>query len=99
MYVQYLACLIKNHIEKNFSFESVINKAQALASTPFVAPNSYLPGELLNLSYDQHRDIRFIRENGPWYNQNLPYEIQFFQIELNIQVVWDMHRKTPIENH
>lgn len=70
----------KNHIEKNFSFESVINKAQALASTPFVAPNSYLPSELLNLSYDQHRDIRFIRENGPWYNQNLPYEIQFFHL-------------------
>ena len=72
--------VLKNHIEKNFSFDSVIRKAQALANTPYQIPNTALPDSLNNLSYDQHRDIRFVRENGPWFNQNLPYEIQFFHL-------------------
>lgn len=72
--------ILKNHIEKNFSFDSVVRKAKALAAEQYVAPNTNLPEELNNLSYDKHRDIRFVRENGPWYNQNLPYEIQFFHL-------------------
>ena len=66
--------VLKNHIEKDFSFDSVVRKAKALAAEPYAAPNTNLPAELNNLSYDEHRDIRFVRENGPWYNQNLPYE-------------------------
>lgn len=72
--------ILKNNIEKNFSFESVVSKAQALANSPYQAPDAVLPDSLNNLNYDQYRDIRFVRENGPWYNQNLPYEIQFFHL-------------------
>ncbi len=72
--------IVKNHIEKNFSFESVLTKAKKLASEAFQTPVNSLPEDLLNLSYDDYRDIRFVRENGPWYGQNLPYEIQFFHL-------------------
>lgn len=67
-------------VENNFSFDSVVARAQRLASEPYSAPETELPEELKNLSYDDYRDIRFIRENGPWYNQHLPYEIQFFHL-------------------
>lgn len=70
----------KTKIEKDFSFNSVIQKAQALGAKPYAAPENILPDELKNLSYDEHRDIRFVREHGPWYNQKLPYELQFFHL-------------------
>ena len=66
--------------EDNFSFESVIAQAKAMAALPYKAPDSELPPALKELSYDDHRDIRFVRENGPWYNQRLPYEVQFFHL-------------------
>ena len=70
----------KTKVEKNFSFNSVIQKAQALGAQPYAEPENILPDELKNLSYDEHRDIRFVREHGPWYNQKLPYELQFFHL-------------------
>jgi len=72
--------LPERHVENNFSFGSVVDKAKNLAAEPYVSPETDLPAELKKLSYDDCRDIRFIRENGPWYNQNLPYEIQFFHL-------------------
>lgn len=69
-----------NNIERNFSFDSVVHKARDLAAEPYQAPDTNLPEQLQNLSYDAYRDIRFVRENGPWYNQQLPYEIQFFHL-------------------
>ena len=47
---------------------------------PYAVPDTIGSSELLNLSYDQYRDIRFVRKNGPWYNQKLPYEVQFFHL-------------------
>ena len=39
-----------------------------------------------DLTYDQHRDIRFVRENGPWYGKRLPFEVQFFHLGSLFQV-------------
>ena len=64
----------------NFSFKTVIDKAKQLSKTPYASPDTIKSSELLNLSYDQYRDIRFVRNNGPWYNQKLPYEVQFFHL-------------------
>lgn len=55
-------------------------KAKALSEQTYQEPADDLPNELKNLNYDQHRDIRFVRENGPWYNQRRPFEIQFFHL-------------------
>src|SRR5688572_30559119 len=61
-----------------FTFEDVAKKAQALAAQPWKQPDSPLPKELLDLSYDQYRDIRFRTDKALWRNRNLPFEVQFF---------------------
>ncbi|HKY91456.1 MAG TPA: glucan biosynthesis protein G [Nevskiaceae bacterium] len=61
-----------------FTFEDVAKKAQALAAQPYKQPDSPLPKELLDLTYDQYRDIRFRTDKSLWRNRNLPFEIQFF---------------------
>ncbi len=63
-----------------FSFEALTQKARLLSQAGYVKPADNLPEALKNLSYDQHRDIRFVRENGPWYKQKLPFEVQFFHL-------------------
>ena len=70
----------QNFVVTNFSFQNVIDKAKQLSKMPYAVPDTIGSSELLNLSYDQYRDIRFVRKNGPWYNQKLPYEVQFFHL-------------------
>ena len=64
--------------DREFAFEQLSEMARKLAEKPYVAPADNLPDELKKLNYDQYRDIRFSRENGPWYGKKLPFEIQFF---------------------
>lgn len=61
-----------------FTPDMVTEKARKLADTAFQKPDNVLPEELKELNYDQYRDIRFVRENGPWYNKGLTFEVQFF---------------------
>ena len=63
---------------KTFSMDILRAKARKLAENKYQPPFFNIPDELKKLSYDQYRDIRFVREHGPWYNQKLPFEIQFF---------------------
>ena len=73
---------IPETLEKGEAFDfSVLQKeAAALAARAYEPSLRNLPDELKNLSYDQHRDIRFVRENGPWYNRRRPFEVQFFHL-------------------
>jgi len=61
-----------------FDIEDVAKRAQALAAQPYKAPESPLPKELLDLSYDQYRDIRFKPDQAIWRNRDLPFELQLF---------------------
>ena len=63
-----------------FNFDKIVLMAQKLSTQKYVPPYSTLPAEIQNLSYDQHRDIRFSRKDGPWYGQRLPFEVQFFHL-------------------
>ncbi len=63
-----------------FDSQLIVEKARQLAQSSYLAPEDNIPAELKALTYDQHRDIRFVRENGPWYNQRRPFEIQFFHL-------------------
>lgn len=60
-----------------FNRDILITKAVKLSKQPYQAPADDVPQELKDLTYDQHRDIRFVRENGPWYGKRLPFEVQF----------------------
>ncbi len=63
---------------EDFNRDILITKAVKLSKVPYEAPTDNLPQELKDLSYDQYRDIRFVRENGPWHGKRLPFEVQFF---------------------
>ncbi|MFV0627430.1 MAG: glucan biosynthesis protein [Alphaproteobacteria bacterium] len=71
-----------DEINQNDVFDKtfLIDKAEELSKQPYKKIPTDLPDNLRNLSYDQHRDIRFSRENGPWYSQKLPFEVQFFHL-------------------
>ncbi len=65
---------------ESFGPDVLLNKAIRLSKKDYQAPENNLPQELKDLNYDQHRDIRFVRENGPWYGKRLPFEMQFFHL-------------------
>lgn len=71
---------------EGFNGDTLKAIARDLASKGYVRPNENLPVELKNLDYDQHRDIRFVRENGPWFKQHLPFEMQFFHLGSMFQI-------------
>ena len=63
-----------------FDFEMVRAKARGLAASPYMPQKVSLPEEVAKLDYDQHRDVRFQRDKGPWFGQQLPFEIQLFHL-------------------
>ena len=63
-----------------FDFEMVRAKARGLAAHPYLPQKVTLPEEVAKLDYDQHRDVRFMRDKGPWFSQQLPFEIQLFHL-------------------
>jgi len=65
-----------------FSFADVVEKARALAGQPFHDTKERVPQWMLDMTYDQWRDIRFRPEQSLWRKENLPFEIQFFHLGL-----------------
>ena len=63
-----------------FNYQNVIEKAQKLSEKPYQAEEVKLPSELVNMDYDTFRSLRYVREQGPWYRKNIPFEIQFFHM-------------------
>ncbi len=61
-----------------FGFNDVVAKAEALARRPFEDPRGQVPHWLLEISYDQWRDIRFRPERALWRQERLPFTVQFF---------------------
>lgn len=58
-------------------FDTLKEKARQLAAQPYQAAPPSLDPFWANLTYDQHRDIRFKMESGLWWNQG-PFSIDFF---------------------
>ena len=65
---------------KAFGFDDVVARARALAATAPKPPESGLQKELLDLDYDEYRDIRFRPDRGVWHDAKLPFELQFFHL-------------------
>lgn len=64
--------------ELPFDFEVLQFKAKTLASQPYVARASKVPKSLEKLTYDQHREIRFVPDRTWWRREKLPFQIDFF---------------------
>lgn len=61
-----------------FDYQELQYRARNLAAKPYVAQNLRVPEWLQQLSYDEHRDIRFRPERTWWRAENLPFQLQFF---------------------
>jgi glucans biosynthesis protein len=61
-----------------FGLDQVAERARELASRPYEDPRGQVPGWLLELSYDQWRQIRFRPELTVWKDRKLPFTVQFF---------------------
>ncbi len=64
--------------ETRFQFDRVIEMAETLSGKSFESPKDLIPKFLLDLNYDQWRDIRFQTDQSLWRADNLPFEVQFF---------------------
>src|SRR5262249_29530340 len=60
-----------------FGLDDVVERAHRLADQPFEPPKK-VPDWLLNVSYDQWRDIRYRPELALWRDRRSPFQVQFF---------------------
>lgn len=63
---------------QTFSYENLRTTARKLASLPWTPEKQELADHWKNLTYDQHRDIRFKMESGLWTKEKLPFSVDFF---------------------
>jgi len=85
------AALTLSAADRTFDFEVLQFRAKAIAAQPYTAPPSHVPDWLLNLDYDQLRDIRFDEARAIWRAEKLPYQLQFFHLGRGF--------KNPIQIH
>jgi glucans biosynthesis protein len=62
----------------DFSFDQLCEKARTVAAAPHAPSKLVLNDFWKNLSYDEHRDIRFKMDSGLWAKEKLPFSIDFF---------------------
>ncbi len=67
---------------ETFGFEDVVERARKLAREPFRDSKERVPQWMLDMTYDQWRDIRFRPEHALWRSEGLPFEVQFFHLGL-----------------
>ncbi len=61
-----------------FSLDLLRQRARELARKAYEPLKVQLPEPLLELTYDQYRDIRFLANESLWLEKNLPFITQFF---------------------
>lgn len=62
----------------DFSFDALCAKARKMAEQPYSESKLTLADHWKNLTYDQHRDIRFKMDSGLWAAEKEPFSIDFF---------------------
>ena len=63
-----------------FDFNDVAAQAKALSEKPYDKPETRLPKALIDLGYDQYRQIQFKPDHALWHNSKLPFELQFYLV-------------------
>jgi glucans biosynthesis protein len=76
-------------------FDTLAERAQALAARPYSPVPSSTPAALRQLSYDQMRDIRFKPERAAWRAEQLPFELMFFHLGKYQTEPVRIHELTP----
>ncbi|MBX5463240.1 MAG: glucan biosynthesis protein G [Steroidobacteraceae bacterium] len=63
-----------------FGFHDVAARAEQQARAPYREHTRTPPAELVALTYDQYRDIRFRPDRALWRPEGLPFELMFFHL-------------------
>lgn len=64
--------------DQPFDAQAVRRMAQELAQKAYKKPDTSLPPEFSDLSYDAYRSIRFRPDRALWRDEKLPFQVQFF---------------------
>ncbi len=75
-------CLAPTRTLAAFDLDDVAKRAHELASKDFEDRSRSIPQWLLEVNYDQWRDIRFRPDQSHWRSAGLPFELQFFHCGL-----------------
>ena len=67
------------HEPQPFSFDQLTEAMRARASEPYAEEAANLPEQIADLSYDQHRAIRFRPDHALWRGKS-PFELQAFHM-------------------
>jgi glucans biosynthesis protein len=70
--------LLRAGMTYGFGLDEVAARAEQLARVPYDASSGKAPQWLLDITYDQWRDIRFRPDKALWRAQGLPFQVQFF---------------------
>jgi glucans biosynthesis protein len=62
------------------NFDYVAAEAARIIESPTPEPAAQLSDELANLDYDDYRNIRFRPSEALWWNDSLPYRVEFFHL-------------------
>ncbi len=79
---------------EDFSFDALCAKARKLAAAPHAESKLTLADFWKNLSYDQHRDIRFKMDSGLWAKEKWPFSIDFFHPGWTAKKMVTLHEVT-----
>ncbi|SKA07397.1 glucan biosynthesis protein [Consotaella salsifontis] len=63
---------------QNFDFEALSSAMRAKAGQAYVEQPSQLPQVLLDLTYDEHRMVRFRPDHALWRDQPVSFQLQAF---------------------
>jgi glucans biosynthesis protein len=72
------AILLVARMGSAFSLDDVAVRARQLAQAPYDDATDRVPQWLLDITYDEWRDIRFRPSQSLWRGSGLPFEAQFF---------------------
>jgi glucans biosynthesis protein len=78
-----------------FGFDDVAARAMQLATHAYEDPSGRVPRWLLDIRYDEWRDIRFRPERALWRDRGLPFTVQFFHAGLFYDRTIELHTVTP----
>jgi periplasmic glucans biosynthesis protein len=78
-----------------FGLDDVVAIARTMANSAQKVPDNEMSKELLDLDYDQYRDIRFRADHATWRKEKLPFELMFFHPGFHYQRAVRIHEITP----
>jgi len=88
-------CALPAWSAQRFGFDDVAARARSLADVTFSPQPSDISKELLDLDYDQYRDIRFKPDQAVWRDAKLPFELAFFHPGFRYERSVRIHEITP----